>query len=341
MRILTCVWCVAMACGIAGAADPSTERTQWFREAKWGVFTHYLTGDATTPEEWNRAVAGFDVNRLASDVASTGAGYYVITLGQNSGHYCTPNATYDKIVGIAPSKCASRDLVADLSAALAPKGIRLMVYLPAGAPDRDPVAMKALEWKNGKYPVWSHPEGGPDGGDDRLVNFQRKWESVIQEWSNRWGEKVSGWWFDGCYFPIAMYKHADAPNFESFAAAARSGNPKSIVAFNPGVCDPITLLSQAEDYTAGEINDADKLVCPGPAVDGRQYHMLSFLGKFWGAAPPRFSDEQIFAITKGITDKGGVVTWDVPIQPDGTIQDPFLNQLRALGKAMGSTPKAP
>ena len=320
------------ACGYA--EETATGRTTWFREAKWGVFTHFLTGEATTSEQWNEAVNRFDVTRLAEDIASTGAGYYVITLGQNSGHYCSPNAAYDSIAGIAPSKCAKRDLVADLYDALRSKGIPLMVYLPAGAPDRDPIAMSALEWRNGKYPIWSYPEGGPNGGDDRLVNFQRKWESVIREWSVRWGDKVSGWWFDGCYFPVAMYMHPDPPNFESFAAAARAGNPNSIVAFNPGVRDPITSLTPAEDYTAGEINDAEKLVCPGPEIDGRQYHMLSFLGKFWCQSPPRFTDEQVVAITKGITGKGGVVTWDVPILSDSTIPEPFLRQLRVLGKAM-------
>ena len=74
----------------------------------------------------------FDVNGLADQLASAGAGYFVLTLGQNSGFYCSPNATYDKLTGITPSKCARRDLVSDLSAALRAKRIRLMVYLPAG-----------------------------------------------------------------------------------------------------------------------------------------------------------------------------------------------------------------
>ena len=46
---------------------------------------------------------------------------------------------------------------------------------------------------------------------------------------DRWGKKVAGWWFDGCYFPDSMYRSADPPNFPSFAAAARSGNPDSCV----------------------------------------------------------------------------------------------------------------
>ncbi|HOZ47999.1 MAG TPA: alpha-L-fucosidase [Candidatus Hydrogenedentes bacterium] len=311
-------------------------RTDWFKDARWGVFTHYmadtvLKGDEITVDNWNKAVDGYDVDALAGQLASIGAGYFVLTLGQNSGYYCSPNAAYDGFVGIQPSRCSKRDLVADLAAALIPKGIRLMVYLPSGAPDRDEVAVKALEWQNGKYPLWTHPEGGPDA---RLESFQRKWEAVIREWSTRWGKNVSGWWFDGCYFPDAMYRHPEPPNFESFAAAARAGNPDSIVAFNPGVRNPIIRLTPAEDYTAGEINEPQEVTCAGRWVDGAQFQMLSYLGPRWCAEPPRFSNQQVIDITRGIVEKGGVVTWDVPPAITGAIPEPFMPQLHALGEAM-------
>lgn len=317
----------------------SRDRTDWFHAAKWGVFTHYmadtvLRGQEITIERWNEAVDSFDVNALAENLAAMHAGYYVITLGQNSGYYCSPNAVYDGITGIDPSKCSRRDLVADLHAALKPKGIRLMVYLPSGAPDRDPVAMHALEWAPGKYPIWSHPDGGPDGGDARFANFQKKWESVIREWSTRWGERVSGWWFDGCYYPHGMYFHPDPPNFASFAAAARAGNPNSIVAFNPGVFVPVRSLTPYEDYTAGEINEPDKVVCTGRRLGSAQFHILSYLGPSWAQSPPRFTNEQVIALTRNVTDKGGVVTWDVPINADGGIPEAFTEQLLALGNAM-------
>jgi len=48
-----------------------------------------------------QGVDGFDVNGLADQLASVGAGYYVITLGQNSGYFCSPNAAYDGFVGIS------------------------------------------------------------------------------------------------------------------------------------------------------------------------------------------------------------------------------------------------
>jgi hypothetical protein len=72
------------------------------------------------------------------------------TIGQNSGHYCSPNATYDRIVGITPSKCSRRDLIADLAKTLSARNIRLMVYLPSGAPGADPVARQKLGWRWGK-----------------------------------------------------------------------------------------------------------------------------------------------------------------------------------------------
>lgn len=166
------------------------DRAGWFREAKWGVFMHYLAESADVPvSEWNRRIGGFNVEGLADQLQASGAGYFFITLGQNSGHYLSPNQAYDGFTGIRPSKCSKRDLVADLYKALAPRGIKLLVYLPAGAPDQDFAAMEKLEWKRGPF---------------RNAAFQRRWEKVIEEWSVRWGNKVAGWWFDGCYWPNAM-----------------------------------------------------------------------------------------------------------------------------------------
>ena len=262
--------------------------TEWFKNAKWGVFTHYLSGDALSAEDWNKQVDKFDVEGLAQQLKSVGTSYYFITIGQNSGHYCSPNETYDSFVGIKPSKCSKRDLISDIYDAIAPAGIKLMVYLPSGAPAADPVAMGKLGWKwgyEGDWPSWGNKRTG-----ERLAEFQEKWEAVIREWSLRWVDKVSGWWIDGCYFADEMYRHPDPPNFESFAAALKAGNPDSIVAFNPGVLVPVISMTEHENYTAGEISDAFP-VCPGRWINGVQCHILSYLGARWGGGEPRFVDE--------------------------------------------------
>lgn len=155
--------------------------------------------------------------------------------------------------------------VADLYEALAPYGIALMVYLPSGAPAQDKVAVERLGWKwgfHGEWPAWNTGRTG-----ERLAEFQLRWEAIIREWSLRWGKKVKGWWIDGCYFADEMYRHPEPPNFASFAAALKAGNPDSLVAFNPGVKVPVICHSEEEDYTAGEISEAFP-VCPGRWVQG-------------------------------------------------------------------------
>ncbi len=253
-----------------------------------------------------------------------GAGYYLITIGQNSGYYLSPNATYDKYVGIAPSKCSRRDLVADLHAALQKRKIQLMVYLPSGAPGGDVEARTALQWRNGPYPN---------------REFQLKWEQVIRTWAERWGKKVAGWWFDGCYFPNSMYRSVEPPNFATFAAAARAGNPDRVLAFNPGVVYRILSVTPHEDYTAGEIDQPDRVSIRRAVdgkVDGARIHVLSFLGKTWGMGEPRFSEEQVVTFSRTVAGAGGVITWDVPVQLNGRIAQPFLEQLAAVGKALAA-----
>lgn len=303
--------------------------TEWLKDARWGVFTHYLTDANITVEDWNSRVDGFDVAGLVQQLISMGAPYYFITIGQNSGHYCSPNATYDSFVGTRSSKCSRRDLIKDLYDALVPNGIKLMVYLPSGAPAADPVAMQKLGWKwgfKGDWPSWSNEPTG-----ERLAEFQVKWEAVMREWSLRWGKNVSGWWIDGCYFADAMYRHPDPPNFESFAAALKAGNPDSIVAFNPGVLTPVISMTEHEDYTAGEISEVFP-ESPGRWVDGAQYHILSYLGSRWGSGEPRFTNEYAIEYTKDVNSKGGVVTWDVPISVGGLIPQSFVDQLTVLGE---------
>ncbi len=303
--------------------------TSWFRDAKWGVFTHYLTEADTSAEEWSDRVDRFDVARIAEQLRYVGAGYYFITIGQGSGHYCCPNTAYDSFVGITPSKCSKRDLVSDLYDALEPEGIKLMMYLPSDGSWGDAIASKRLGWKWGFKKDLPLGTSGTERTGERLAEFQLKWEAIVREWSTRWGSKVSGWWVDGCYFADEMYRFADSPNFESFASAMKAGNPDSIVAFNPGVLTPVISHTEYEDYTAGEIADAFP-VCPGMNIDGAQYHILSYLGDSWCSGEPRFSDEFVVGYTKDVVSKGGVMTWDVPITHDGQIPQPFIDQLALL-----------
>ncbi len=299
----------------AGAAN-----TDWMRAGKYGVFFHYLQGGP----EYQKAVDSFNVDRFAEQAASTGAAWVVLTLGQNSGYYCSPNATYERIIGCAPhARCSRRDLPMEVSKALAKRHIRLMLYLPSRAPQQDPQAMAAL--------------GDVNEGQPAPQVFTAHWSDVIREWSTRYGPRVSGWWFDGAYNTAGWDDLSQPANWNTWAAACRAGSPKSILAFNPGtdLRKAFGTLCATQDYTAGEQNDWTATPSNYPAPAGKLWHVLSFLGSTWARPDgPKHSDEQLIDYVKRVTAAGGAVTMDVSLSPDGQIYPPGLSQLIALRKAI-------
>jgi hypothetical protein len=65
-------------------------------------------------------------------------------------------------------------------------------------------------------------------------------------------------------------------------------------------------------------------------VDGVQIQMLSFLGETWGMGAPRFSKDEVIGYSRKVWEAGGAVTWDAPLELNGKISQPFLDQLAAL-----------
>lgn len=321
-----------------------SNRQEWFKGKRWGLFTHYLANpagntveDIVTAEMWNKRIDEFNVQLLAKQIKEAGADYFCITIGQNSGHYCSPNSVYDSIVGISPSKCSRRDLVLELADELEKYGIGAWVYLPSGAPCAEPQAVARLEWEDG---TWG--KNGEVNTCKRLENFQRKWESVVREWSLRWGEKIKGWWIDGCYFPEAMYLHDDEPNYHSFAAALRAGNENAVLCFNKGLEEPFLLQCDEDDFTAGEVSCTlplgtgygDSMEEMEKRLGGKKLHILSYLGETWGGGNPRFPSQLAAGYTKYISDRGGIVTWDIRLNLDGSIPPGYMEQLKAINSIL-------
>ena len=315
-------------------------RTKWFEKSRWGVMTHFLAAPPSTslggdisPDEWNRIVDSFNVEAFCGQIAETGAGYLIFTLGQNSGHFCSPNSTYDSLTGISPSKCSRRDLVADVAEAMAKRGISLIAYCPSHAPAAEMQAVESLKctppWDlRGSWGGMKGYKISPDI-DDRLTVFQQHWEKIVSEWGDRWKDLIKGWWIDGCYFADKMYRHDDEPNFASFAKALRTGCPDRIVAFNDGhsYCGAaVCSMTDEEDFTAGELFTALPAASPDKSLKAF-YHTLCPLGLTWNNPVPRFPDSLPAAYTQLVNSWGGVMTWDVAISQTGTIQPEIRKQL--------------
>jgi hypothetical protein len=106
---------------------------------------------------------------------------------------------------------------------------------------------------------------------------------------------------------------------------------------------PVVPHSKYEDYAAGEV-DLPRLPDAVAQCSGRwlerdgarvQFHILTFLGSSWCQGErPAESDEKVIGYTRSVVDKGGAITFDVPIQKSGLIPQPFVDQLRAIGQAL-------
>jgi hypothetical protein len=313
-RLIQLALILATPVNIASSEEQPSQ-TDWLRDARIGAFMHFLPGNTAAFAK----VEDFDVEALAKQLEWMGAKYFVLTLGQNSGYYNSPNSVYDRVAGYQPGeRCAQRDLPLDLHRALSARGIRLMLYLPCQTPHGDARAQKAF--------------GLPQGRKDQPIDlaFAKQWAEVIHEWSARYGDRVSGWWFDGAYRHVRFNEDIA----RVYAEAVKRGNPKAIVTFNPGIM--LKRHTQAEDYTAGELNDPFKVVPASRWVDGSQWHALTFLGSSWGARNVRQPTERWRSWFQAVVAHGGAVTLDMgpnvdsKAGPIGAVGQEQAEQFRAI-----------
>lgn len=313
-------------------------RTAWMREAKWGVALHYIREfldpkRQMTPAQWSALVDQFDVEALARQVEDTGAGLLVIGVSQCGGYFLAPNAAYDKIMGRDEKTTwfPRRDLIIDLGKALKKRNIRLMVYLAIDPPIRgDAAAVRVLRPIGQKHPADGHVISSDEGW--RI--FVGHWEKVVREYSLRWGNSVSGWWFDGALNGQLSYK--DSPNWDSFMSATRAGNKDAAVSFSHKYRKLRGLPLPREDFFAGESSITDHIVMASPFRDQCvQNQVLGFLGRTWGLGNhPRYNTGQLAGIADRVVNRGGVVIWDVPFERNGTIEATFINSLKAFNASV-------
>lgn len=306
--------------GLSLAPPPAD--AAWMRAAPYGVMVHYLPN----PKGFQKAVESFQVERFADQVAETGAGYVVFTLGQSWGNYCAPNRAYERYSGHARgTHTPTRDLPLEIAKALKKRDIRLILYLEGRAPQWDRQAARGLSDEDPKKPA--------------SQAFTRKWGEVIAEWSKRYGTLVSGWWIDGCYVTEGWSDPNKPFGWNSLAKACRAGNARSVLAFNPGtrLDRAFGVLNRFQNYTAGEQRDWGATPKTHPAPRGVQWHFLTFLGSEWTKGDgPRFSDATVIENVNRIKGQGGVVTLDASIHSDGLITPAHFKQLKAVGEALGA-----
>jgi hypothetical protein len=314
---------------------PAVDRTAWM-SGHYGLMVHWLY-PGVLPEcgaparSLDEAVDGFGVERLLDDVAASGAGWLIFTLGQNTGFYASPNPVIEELAG--PGHCSQRDLALELAQGLHAIGKRFIAYLPC-----EIAANTTLHAGLG----WSTMEGTSQ------AEFQQRYARVVGAWAERLGSLLDGWWFDGCYtWPAFHNRHMDWP---VWYAAARAGNSEAALAFNDGnfCVGNVLPVAPEHDYLSGE---AEMLVdgcvrlgrsenwAPGHLPDGRfvpgtysQWHCLLPVDCFWGHGNP--GPEWLSSHPYGpVPASGTSYPMEAPIYGDAELHG-FMHRCLAVGGAV-------
>jgi hypothetical protein len=298
--------------------------TRWMTAAGYGLMFHWTSQTLPRqgpPQSYCDAVRNFDVERFANTVDSMGAGFVVFTTSHAGFYFPGPNPVIDSIL---PGRTCPRDLVGDLADALNSRKIRLELYFHPGHDDA---------------PWWQRTHFDEP---DKTAYFAQ-WGSIIAQVGRQYGKRLAGFWFDDAAFTYYPFN----PSWQQMTAAARTGNPQRIIAYNSWI---LPKLNAFYDVFAGEngfwepqYEDLDYLPIGGTGrytggpQQGLQAELTAIIEDNWGhfkrdspIPPPRITADDLIPKLKDALSRKMVPLLDVEIYQDGTISPQTLQLFQAV-----------
>ena len=315
---------------------PDSERTRWFREAKFGIFVHWGPYSVIGRHEWARhklqiPQAEYDkfarqFNPVKFNAAEwtglfsrAGARYVVITSKHHDGFsiYRSRVSDYDMEITPYPG-----DPLKQLADAAQRSGLRLGFY------------HSIMDWKHPDYrPLrsWEHPKTYNEGGD--LPRYLDYMKSQLRELLTNYGE-VSMIWFDG------EWEHKpEEINADGIYDFIRNLQPNTLIndrLYNrrPG--------NKADFGTPEQFVPATGVAGP----DGKPVlweSCVTINTDSWGYNKYETdfkTDRDLIRMLIEVVSKGGNLLLNVGPRPDGTIQPEFVERLESIGRWMNTNSEA-
>lgn len=293
----------------------------WFHNARYGMMVHWTSQSMPrfgAPKSYDQAVADFDAEAFADQMQQTGAGFVVFTTSHAFQYFPAPLTSLEKIL---PGRTSRRDLVADLSAALGKRGMKLFLYYHLGAIDDS---------------AWLQASGFWETDTTRFFN---NWQAIISEAGERYGDKLAGWWFDD---GAVSYYYRSAP-WEKLDRAAKAGFPQRLVGFNPWELNSPTGF---QDFFTGEgftePQGYNRLLIPGGngrypsgTHQGLQASATLISGGGWvharreaPPAGPHWNVDQLTGMLKGFIAHKNVPVFNLEITQDGQLSPQTIDLFR-------------
>jgi len=322
----------------AFARDPRAAARTWFKEARFGLFMHYGLYSLEGRHEWLQlrekipvaeyaklkerfTAAAFDADRI-TDVALAAQMKYVTITTRHHDSFClfaTKQTDFNSV-----NSPAKRDLIAELAAACAKKGLGLCLYYSHGRDWRHPHAPNNDEWGGSARPVYPGPEPayatGKNHDLNRYLDFMR---AQITELLTNYGP-IAAIWLDGIGVPLSRKERLPEWHLPELYAHIRRLQPQVLVSYKQG-------LNGDEDFLAPERKYDQKPDRPLELCDTLQPRGWGYMKEDDGHH--KTADDVITMLARAASLPANLLLNTGPL-PDGSIHPEDVKTLRSVGEIL-------
>ncbi|MCC6391412.1 MAG: alpha-L-fucosidase [Bryobacterales bacterium] len=313
----------------------SPDRTQWFRDAKFGMFVHWGAYSVIGRHEWSREMfhipqaeydeyarrfnpVNFDPDAWVALAQNAGARYMVVTSKHHDGFSIYRSEVSDYDMEMTPY---AGDPLKMLSQAAARRGMRLGFY------------HSIMDWHNPDYVPkrsWEVKEPNKGGNLDKYIGFMKE---QLRELLTGYGD-VAVLWFDG------EWEHSTAEmRSDEIYDFIRQASPKTLIndrlfKREPGNKGDFGTPEQFVPATGMKDPSGKPILwesCVTINTDGWGYNKYETEFK---------TSRDLIRMLIEVVSKGGNLLLNVGPMPDGRIQDEFVTRLNAMGEWMAVNSEA-
>lgn len=303
-------------------------RTQWFQDAKFGVFIHWGAYSVIGKHEWARQrfqipqadydvyakqfnPVNFNADRWMGLIESAGAKYVVITSKHHDGFGIWRSKVSNYDIEITPYK---GDPLKDLAKAAPKHGLRLGFY------------HSIMDWNQPSYRPrrdWEFKNPNAGGDNNRYIDYMKE---QLRELLTGYGD-VAVIWFDGEWEHTLAQTKRDDEVFDYIR-----------------MLQPNTLINdriyERKAGTRADFGTPEQFV-PATGVkgpDGKDAlweSCVTINTDSWGynKYETNFKTERdLIRMLVEVVSKGGNLLLNIGPKPDGTIQQEFVTRLEAIGQ---------
>ncbi|MEI6865042.1 alpha-L-fucosidase [Flavicella sp.] len=316
--------------------NPREAATQWFKEARYGLFIHYGLYSILGRHEWvmrNEKIhvaeyaklkdeftaEKFDADFITDLALEAGMKYINITTRHHDS-FCLWDTKFTDFNSM--NSPAKRDLVAELSEQCNKKGLALFLYYSHGRDWRHPHAPNNDKWKGAARPDYETKEPYYKYGEEHDLNVYLDFMSnQVNELLENYKD-IAGIWLDGFATPASgdhsLFKCQDLYDL------IHSKQPQVLVSYKQGLLGTEDFLAPERKYKQGE-----KIEKPLEICDHLQRKGWGYLSSQDGNHK---SKEEVIKMLKKADKYPANLLLNTGPLPSGEIPPEDVKVLREVGK---------